>query len=273
MKELLVRSITGLVYGLLLIGSVIIHPIAFLIVYLAITLLCLNEFIRLNNRDGIWSQKYLTLLLGTSVFVLPFLIYYDQLPQWVLVFLPLLILLLFTSELFRKEEKPFSNLGISFTGIVYIALPMALLNYLVFKAYSASYSHHLLIFLLMVIWLNDSGAYLIGLLIGKHKMFARISPKKTWEGLIGGFITAFLATAIFGNYYTEIPRLDQWIITGSIVVFGTFGDLVESMLKRSIGVKDSGNALPGHGGWLDRLDSILFAAPAVFISVIILNAI
>lgn len=125
----------------------------------------------------------------------------------------------------------------------------------------------------MVIWINDSGAYLSGVLIGKTKLIERISPKKTWEGLIGGFILAFIATAIFGRLFTEIPRIDQWIITAVIVIFGTFGDLVESMWKRSIGVKDSGNALPGHGGWLDRMDSILFAVPSVFITIIILNAI
>ncbi len=273
MKELLVRSITGLVYGSLLVGSVFLHPIAFLIVYLALTLLSLNEFLRLNKKKGYKPQQLFTILIAAVIFVFPFLINYHLLPQWILVFLPLLILLLFITELFRKEEKPFSNLSISFTGLIYIAFPMTLMNHLVFNPYSDSYTYQLLIFLLMVIWLNDTGAYLTGLLFGKHKLIERISPKKTWEGLIGGFISAFIVTAIFGNYYNEIPRLDQWIITGIIVVFGTFGDLIESMWKRSIGVKDSGKALPGHGGWLDRLDSILFAVPAVFITVIILNAI
>ncbi len=272
MKELLVRSITGLVYGLILIGSVIIHPIAFLVVYGTISLLCLNEFINLNKQHGLQAHKFATLFLGALIFFLPFAIHYFELAQWVLVFIPLLILILFIIEIFRKTDKPFSNLASSFLGLIYISLPLALLNELVYNPYSGSYTYQLIIFLLMVIWLNDSGAYLTGNLIGRTKLLERISPKKTWEGLIGGFIIAFIVTAIFGRYFSEIPRNHQWVLTAVIVIFGTFGDLVESMWKRSIGVKDSGKALPGHGGWLDRLDSILFSVPAVFITIIILNA-
>jgi len=113
----------------------------------------------------------------------------------------------------------------------------------------------------------------VGRLLGRNKLFERISPKKTWEGLLGGLVIAFVVTGIFGKFFTEIPRLHQWVITGIIVIFGTFGDLTESLWKRSIGIKDSGKALPGHGGWLDRLDSILLAVPAVVITINLLNSI
>ena len=176
------------------------------------------------------------------------------------------------NQLFRKGDKPFLNLAMIFMGFIYIGLPMILINELFYNPYTIGYSAELLIFFFMVIWLNDTGAYLVGSLIGRTKLAERISPKKTWEGLIGGLLFAFLVCGLFGRFFTDIPRFDQWVITGIIVIFGTFGDLLESVWKRSLGIKDSGKILPGHGGWLDRLDSILLAVPAVYITITILNA-
>lgn len=123
----------------------------------------------------------------------------------------------------------------------------------------------LLIAMFVTIWLNDTGAYLVGVSIGKHKMFERISPKKSWEGFIGGAVTALVTGYVFSLFFPQISLLSWLIFSEIVVVFGTFGDLLESLMKRAIKVKDSGDVIPGHGGLLDRFDSMLLAAPAIFI--------
>ena len=273
MKELLIRSATGLVYGLLLIGSLLIHPFAFLGVYLLITILCTDEFLKVSRYEGAAPLRFPALIIVALAFIINFLRHYGSLSDRALLLIPVLIICLFIIELIRREQKPFLNLAMTLLALIYASIPLILFSELVYSPYTTGYSFQLPVFLLMVIWLNDTGAYLVGRVLGRHKLFERISPKKTWEGLIGGFIIAFIITAVFGTLYTEIPRPDQWIITGIIVVFGTIGDLVESLWKRSLGIKDSGKALPGHGGWLDRLDSIIFATPAVVITVNIINSI
>jgi phosphatidate cytidylyltransferase len=271
LKELLIRSVTGLVYGLTLIGSVLIHPLVFLIVYLGITILAVNEFTSLSTRKKTKPQRISSIILSALTFLILFLYHYIELVSVSFLIIPFLVLLIFIIELVRNKPRPFANLSMTFLAFLYVGLPLSLFNEMVFSTYSESYSHQLIVFLFMVLWVNDSGAYLVGKAIGRNKLFERISPKKTWEGLIGGLILAYTVTAIFGPYFDIIPRAHQWFIAGSIVIFGTFGDLAESMWKRSIGIKDSGKVLPGHGGWLDRLDSLLFAVPAVYIITIALN--
>ncbi len=273
MKEFLIRSITGLIYVLLLVGSLLLHPLAFLGVYLLITLLCMNEFLLLSRKEGLKPLRIPAILLVATTFIISFFRHYAELSSLYFILIPAFILFLYIIELFRKGKNPFLNLAMIFLGLIYIGLPMALLNELVYSPYVNGYSSQLLIFLFMVLWLNDTGAYIIGRVLGRNKLLERISPKKTWEGLAGGLVIAFLVTGFFGRFFTDIPRTDQWVITLIIVFFGTIGDLVESLWKRSLGIKDSGKVLPGHGGWLDRLDSILLAVPAVFITVTILNAI
>lgn len=271
MRELLIRSATGLVYGLLLIGSALLHPIAFLIVYLVITVLAVLEFSQLGSINKIQPQILSTILLSAITFLVLFFNRYSGLGLNYLLIIPVLVILALIIEIFRNKNHPIMNLGLTYLGFIYVGVPMALFTRIVYNPYSDTFNPQLLIFLLMVIWLNDTGAYLVGKVIGRNKLFERISPKKTWEGLIGGIVVALIATAVFGPYFDLIPRPHQWIFTAGIVILGTFGDLTESMWKRAIGVKDSGNALPGHGGWLDRLDSLLFAVPAVYIISVILN--
>jgi len=273
LKELFIRSATGLVFGLFLLGSILLHPLAFLGVYLLVTVLCMNEFLLVSKNEEAKPLRFPILILVALAFTIRFFHHYTSLSTSFLLIPLSFIIFLYIIELFRKEQRPFLNLAMAFLGLIYVGLPMVLLNELVFNPYSAEYSPQLLFFLLMVIWLNDTGAYFVGRLLGRNKLFERISPKKTWEGLLGGLVIAFVVTGIFGKFFTEIPRLHQWVITGIIVIFGTFGDLTESLWKRSIGIKDSGKALPGHGGWLDRLDSILLAVPAVVITINLLNSI
>ncbi len=272
MKELLTRSVTGLVYGLLMVGSLLLHPLAFLLVYLSVTVLSMNEFLTLSRREGLKPLRLPALIMIASAFIIGFFHRYADLSSIYFIILPAMIICLYIIELFRKGDKPFLNLAMIFMGLIYIGLPLTLINELFYNPYTIGYSAELLIFFFMVLWLNDTGAYLVGSLIGRTKLAERISPKKTWEGLIGGLLFAFLVTGLFGRFFIDIPRFDQWVITGIIVIFGTLGDLLESVWKRSLGIKDTGKILPGHGGWLDRLDSILLAVPAVYITITILNA-
>lgn len=273
MKELVIRSITGLLYGLLLVGSLLLHPIAFLVVYLSLAIFSIDEFIKLSRREGISPLRIPAIIFVASAFIIGFFYHYASLSKVFFLILPVQILFIYILELFRKKESPFLNLSMIFLGLIYVGLPMVLLNELIYSPYSVGYSPQLLLFLFLVIWINDTGAYIIGKLTGKHKLIKRVSPKKTWEGFAGGLTVALLATGFLGIYFTDIPRLDQWFLTLIIIIFGTLGDLVESLWKRSLGIKDSGKALPGHGGWLDRLDSILLAVPAVYITIMIINAI
>ncbi|MGC3978758.1 MAG: phosphatidate cytidylyltransferase [Paludibacteraceae bacterium] len=147
-------------------------------------------------------------------------------------------------------------------GQVLIALPFAMLNNIL---YVKDYQPIILLAVFISIWINDTGAYCTGMLFGKHKLFERVSPKKTWEGFVGGAAFALFSGYIFSRFITELSLLQWFIFSEIVVIFGTLGDLSESLLKRTLGVKDSGNLIPGHGGLLDRFDSMMLAAPVVYI--------
>ncbi len=181
-------------------------------------------------------------------------------------FIPLVVSV-FIVELFRNHHKPLQNIGATLLGIVYVSLPFALLNYFVLNnsSFKIVYNVEFLVGFFFLIWANDTGAYTFGVSLGRHKMFPRVSPKKSWEGLIGGFFTTALTAWLLSLIFYNVPIL-HWLAIGMIsAVMGVFGDLVESMFKRSIGIKDSGKFLPGHGGMLDRFDAVLLAAPIVFV--------
>lgn len=183
--------------------------------------------------------------------------------------------MIFIFEIYRNTKKPFINIGITFLGVLYVALPFSLLNFIAFPdlhlhlLQNERYNPHILLGMIYMIWINDTGAYLVGSKFGKTKLFERISPKKSWEGSIGGAAFALIGAYIISIYYTDIEMIDWFIISGIVIVFGTLGDLVKSLLKRSIGVKDSGTILPGHGGILDRFDSIILSSPFVLIYIVI----
>jgi len=177
------------------------------------------------------------------------------------LFIPVII------ELFRKEEKPLINSAVTIFGLIYIAIPVSLLT-IMNESDRSTIFHHFPAYLtsyFLITWIYDTGAYLVGKNFGKHKFFERISPKKTWEGTIGGTLVAIAAS--IGLYFiSEGTQLIQLLIlTGLIILFGTFGDLTESLFKRSLNLKDSGTILPGHGGILDRFDTIFVSAPFVFL--------
>ena len=169
-------------------------------------------------------------------------------------------------ELFRDSEHPFTNISFALFGAFYVAVPFGLISYMVYSpVFDNEFNGSILVAFLFLIWVSDSGAYIIGSMFGKHKLFERISPKKTWEGFLGGGFFSLIAAFIISLLIEEIALIHWLAIAILTVVFGTFGDLIESLLKRKVNVKDSGTILPGHGGILDRFDSLLFAAPVVFI--------
>ncbi|KAA6333626.1 Phosphatidate cytidylyltransferase [termite gut metagenome] len=187
------------------------------------------------------------------------------------VFIPYLLLLIYLliSELYLKRENPLANWAYTMLSQFYVALPYALLNVLAFQydyvADTVDYNPVIPLSIFIFIWLNDTGAYCIGSLIGKHKLFKRISPRKSWEGAIGGGVIAIASSFVFAHFFSVLPGI-KWVgLALTVVVFGTWGDLTESLLKRQLGVKDSGNILPGHGGMLDRFDSALLAIPAAVV--------
>jgi len=251
----------------LLFGSLFAGKATFGLFFLLITFAGMREFYLLVSRNGIYPQVWPGIAAGFSLFLVIFLFFSGYVNATILflpfVFLPAFFLL----ELFRNKETPVQNIGITLLGVAYVALPVSLINVLVFPfSHSAGfYSPDILAGLYILIILNDTVAYIVGVPFGKHRLMERISPKKSWEGMFGGVI----ATLVAGYFMTHLfPFLDlrQWFILALIVsVFGTLGDLAESMLKRSMKIKDSGSLLPGHGGILDRLDALLFVVPvAVF---------
>ena len=159
------------------------------------------------------------------------------------------------------ERKSFTNIVFTFLGIFYVALPFALLNVVVFE--DGAYNYEVILGSLLILWASDTGAYFAGTRFGKRKLFERISPKKSWEGFVGGAVLALAFVVGLSQFLHSLSTV-QWVVVGIlIIVGGTFGDLIESLLKRSIEIKDSGDSLPGHGGFLDRFDGLLIAAPFI----------
>lgn len=262
-KNLLQRTLSGLIFISIVITSILWHPYAFGIAFLAATFLGLHEFYKMTYKpETIEINIVVGTLGGMILFTNSFLHAYDLAPPMIYSTYAFYLLLVFLAELFRKKANPINNWAYYFLGQIYVALPFALLNYIIFIQ---GYQPWLLLAMFITLWVNDSGAYLIGMLLGKHKMFERISPKKTWEGFAGGAIFALIAGYVFSSFITDISLWKWLVFAGLVVIFGTLGDLAESLLKRTENVKDAGKLIPGHGGILDRFDSMLPVAPVILI--------
>ncbi len=270
MNNFWARTITGLFMVFLILAALYLDRFFFAAIFLAVVILGLLEFYSITVTEECKPQKYTGTILGTLLYLMItgfFLFRGSQMFTFSIVsilpifFIPIII------ELYRKKEKPLVNAAVTIFGLIYIALPVSLLN-MMNDPIGGTVFHHFPAYLtayFLITWIYDTGAYLVGKQFGKHKFFERISPRKTWEGTIGGTIVAVPAAT--GLYYiTEGTQLVHLLVlTALIVLFGTFGDLAESLFKRSLNLKDSGNILPGHGGILDRFDTIFVSAPFVFL--------
>jgi phosphatidate cytidylyltransferase len=224
---------------------------------------CLWEFYTNVKKSGISPGWQTGLLNGIAIYTVFALITYDNASYHGLLFLlPVLLSTIFIQELFTKSGHPFTNLAYTYLGLVFTIVPFTFFHALAYV--TGSFNFHFALAFLLMLWANDTGAYLVGSKLGKTKLFERHSPKKTWEGFVGGILITAGVALIINHYYNDL-LWQQWVIIGLIIsVFGTAGDLVESMFKRAINIKDSGGILPGHGGLLDRFDGLLMAAPIVY---------
>jgi phosphatidate cytidylyltransferase len=263
LKNLFVRTLTGIAFTAVVIGSLLLSEYAFGALFLAVIITGLREFFSFFKKAPISPNQIVVVPIGILFFVSFFLVGKGILPQIAYYCLIPIFLLVFIAELYRGKDFPFENMAAGVLGLIYIALPISMICLLVFPSANI-YNPSLLLALFAIIWTYDSGAYLFGVSIGKHRLFERISPKKSWEGAIGGALSAVgIAVLISSKFIPEIA-IHHWIAIALLtVVFSTFGDLTESLFKRQFNLKDSGNFLPGHGGILDRFDSIFFAVPII----------
>jgi len=265
------RAVTGVLFVIVLVGCILYSPLSFGILFTIISALRVHEFAQLVSKSSELSINKTITALGGAYLFLALMSFCTQQSVGARVFLPYLGLLLYMmiTELYLKKKNPTGNWAYSMLSQLYVALPFALLNVLAFQnspeTGSVTYNPILPLSIFVFIWLSDTGAYCVGSLIGKHRLFERISPKKSWEGSIGGGIFSIASSLGFAHFFPFMPGW-QWVgLAIVVVIFGTWGDLTESLMKRQLGIKDSGNILPGHGGMLDRFDSALMAIPAAVV--------
>lgn len=298
-KKILIRSFSGIAFIIIIIGSLIFGSLSFLLLFSILTIVIEIEFFGIVKKMGVKPQVLNSIFISLSLF---FMIALNALgvigPQIMLLLLPLFFLI-YIFEIFQKNKHAFTNIAYSVMGIFYVAVPFALMNYVVFSPLSpgvgdsqlsfsslnetisesiftfgnktiAFDSTYLIVFF-SLLWIYDSFAYLVGLTLGRTPLVHYVSPRKTWEGFWGGTLAVILS-ALAGNHFFSFMSLTDWLVTAFIIIFfGTFGDLTESLLKRSAHIKDSGKILPGHGGMLDRFDSFLIAAPVYFAYILLIK--
>ena len=240
-------------------------PQSYFLLFLLVVVSAMLEFYRLADLSGIRPNKFLGIGGGILTYVLVFMYASGQLAGSYFCLLCPVIALIFPIELHKKRTAPFTNIAYTLLGIVYVGGPFVLLHIIAF--FTGAYRYEIVIGILLTLWANDTGAYIVGTGVGRRRLFKRISPQKSWEGALGGAASTLVVSYTIAQYFSIIG-LAGWLSIGGItVVAGTYGDLVESMLKRSLKIKDSGQALPGHGGWLDRFDSFLLAIPFIVVFV------
>lgn len=285
MKNLITRTVTGIVFIVAVVWCIMASPVSLWALSAVITGVALFEFYRIIF-DGKLSAAAYAAHIAAGIYVTSAL--------WACAFKPFgtenaavpamlpylaYVCIVFISGLYSRSQSPFTDNARFLAGHIYIAVPGGLLGHIAAypgMAAAVSYSPYVLLAFFIMIWIYDTGAYVTGSTMGKHRLFPRISPKKSWEGVFGGMVFALAASAGIFFWFASIGyrtlTLGQWLgLALTVTVAATFGDLTESLLKRNHGVKDSGNILPGHGGMMDRFDSIFIAAPAAFIYLTLLE--
>ena len=276
MQTFITRALSALVFAVLVISAVLYNEISFEILFFIISVACLNEYYNIISkffRKDISFQpfyKNLALAMAFIFYWISFNIGKGILPTTYIALFPVLMSLFIIVELFIKSKRPFRNIGLNFIGIFYVYLPFILIHAITY--FQGQFVGPIIFGILLCVWTNDTGAYIIGSLIGKNKLIEHISPRKTIEGSIGGAVSTMMMAYLLSQYASQIPILNcfaiidlhGWLIIGILVfVFASIGDLIESLLKRSLDIKDSGSIMPGHGGFLDRFDAFIFVIPFV----------
>lgn len=272
---MLQRAITGFLFVLVLICSIYFGAYSTLFLFMVIVLLGIDEFYALVKKNKtIKPQNFQGVFIGLTSFVLLAFAAQQIMPlKYTLCIIPMFFLT-FIIELYRKKEHAFINISYTLLGVFYVAFPFAMLYHLGFYQegkFTSTFSFQIIIGFFILLWASDTGAYLSGRFFGKHKLFERISPKKTWEGSIGGGLLSLVAAYIISLFFHNIALKDWMVLSVITVVFGGLGDLVESMHKRNLNVKDSGKLLPGHGGILDRFDGLFIAIPFIYTYLVVVS--
>ena len=275
MKNFITRAISGIIFVAIMVAGLSVNAMAMVFLFTLITSMTIWEFATLvNNREHVSVNRFIATVAGAYLFLAMAGYCSGLTPSAVFIPYLLTVVYLFISELYLKLPDPINDWAYTMLSQMYVALPFACINMLAFKASPDGgiyFDRILPLCIFVFLWMNDTGAYCVGSLLGRHKLFPRVSPGKSWEGSIGGALLVMIVATVIGyyfkdNYTTVLSTIPHWIGLGLVVVFfGTWGDLVESLFKRTLGIKDSGNILPGHGGMLDRFDSSLMAIPAAVV--------
>lgn len=283
LKNFIVRTLSGAVMLAVVLGAILASEWSFIALMAVITLGGIWEFYNFAQKAGYQPMKLLGLFGGMMIFAIAISLFvlfatkdstndslFAIIFGMVIITLLLLIPLMFICELYRKSPTPIANIGSTLMGMLYVAFPLSLLILIPALLGNGVWNPWIVIFYIFIIWANDVFAYLFGITLGRHRLFERISPKKSWEGFFGGLLGA-MAMGYVASLVLEANAM-TWIGLALVAaIAGVFGDLVESLFKRSVNLKDSGNFIPGHGGWLDRFDALIFSAPFAFVYVIFIT--
>jgi phosphatidate cytidylyltransferase len=264
LSNLVQRTITGIIFLVVVIGAIAFNKYSFFILFELVIAGAMYEFYALAEKKKFKPQKIYGIVIGMLVFAANYLFVQNIVSTNVFLGIIPLILSVFIAELYRKSEYAFVDIGFTLLGVLYIAVPLSFANYLVFSNHLA-YNWQLLLGFFLLTWSFDTLAYVFGVSFGKHRLFERISPKKSWEGFIGGLISSVGIAYGISQFFTQLDFMHWAMLALLIGVFGTYGDLVESSFKRNIDEKDSGSILPGHGGILDRFDGVFFTLPLFYL--------
>jgi phosphatidate cytidylyltransferase len=256
------RVIAGVIGVSIIVSSILYSDLTFALLFCAISMFTQLEFYKLLGLDGNLPLTSYGTLCGVLLVMLTYVIEKGLIGFENYFLISPLLAMIFFIKLYKKNDlKPFTNIGFTFLGLIYVALPFSLIVVMAMRG--GVYNYQIILGSLLLLWATDIGAYFAGTKFGRRKLFERVSPKKSWEGAVGGALTATLVAFLLGLYFQAFEPWKWFCIGAIIVVTGTYGDLVESLFKRSIAIKDSGSSIPGHGGFLDRFDGLLLSAPFI----------